>query len=282
MTAGVRAFSSVESFQQTHQQFSGRQRFYKQVSVDEATCSVLEDSVSPRYKILLDGRELRTPARNNLHLPCQEMALMVASEWDAQVDRKRGIQPATMPFTTLSATAIDQVSTDEGRERALSTCLGYLPTDTLLFFTEERDRILLKKQKKHYEPLLNWFHASGVPLSRTDGGMVARVKHPQEVYNRIGAYVASLDHFELALLQAATLECKSILLAIALLCGKLPFAEATLVSRLEEEFQVEIWGVVEGGHDMDRLNNKVNLGSIVSFHRLYSASTGRQMLLHLE
>jgi ATP synthase F1 complex assembly factor 2 len=32
-------------------------------------------------------------------------------------------------------------------------------------------------------------------------------------------------------------------------------------SRLEEEFQVEIWGVVEGGHDMDRLNNSVSLSS---------------------
>ena len=28
-------------------------------------------------------------------------------------------------------------------------------------------------------------------------------------------------------------------------------------SRIEEEFQVEIWGVVEGGHDMDRLNHSI-------------------------
>ena len=39
-------------------------------------------------------------------------------------------------------------------------------------------------------------------------------------------------------------------------------------SRLEEEFQVEIWGVVEGGHDMDRLNNAVNLSSADVFSRL--------------
>ena len=40
-------------------------------------------------------------------------------------------------------------------------------------------------------------------------------------------------------------------------------------SRLEEEFQVEIWGVVEGGHDMDRLNNAVRLSSVGTFMSLY-------------
>jgi ATP synthase F1 complex assembly factor 2 len=38
------------------------------------------------------------------------------------------------------------------------------------------------------------------------------------------------------------------------------------IYRLEEEFQLEVWGVVEGGHDMDRLNNSVNL-SAVSIYR---------------
>ncbi len=32
-------------------------------------------------------------------------------------------------------------------------------------------------------------------------------------------------------------------------------------SRIEEEFQLEIWGVVEGGHDMDRLNHAVSIHS---------------------
>lgn len=44
--------------------------------------------------------------------------------------------------------------------------------------------------------------------------------------------------------------------------------DAILCSRLEEEFQAENWGVVEGGHDMDRLNNRVNLSSVDVFIRL--------------
>lgn len=48
--------------------------------------------------------------------------------------------------------------------------------------------------------------------------------------------------------------------------------EAIAASRLEEEFQVEIWGVVEGGHDMDRLNNRVSLSSADLFMRLLHSS----------
>jgi chaperone required for assembly of F1-ATPase len=47
------------------------------------------------------------------------------------------------------------------------------------------------------------------------------------------------------------------------------FEQAKEISRLEEEFQAEIWGTVEGGHDMDRLNNTVNLSSVDSFMTVY-------------
>ena len=50
-------------------------------------------------------------------------------------------------------------------------------------------------------------------------------------------------------------------------------------SRLEEEFQLEIWGVVEGGHDMDRLNNAVNLSSAgLLMQLLYDDATMRDKL----
>ena len=32
---------------------------------------------------------------------------------------------------------------------------------------------------------------------------------------------------------------------------------------------MEIWGVVEGGHDMDRLNNAVRLSSVGTFMSMY-------------
>ncbi len=49
----------------------------------------------------------------------------------------------------------------------------------------------------------------------------------------------------------------------------IPLEQMVAASRIEEEFQVEIWGLVEGGHDMDRLNNSVRLSSVGAFMTLY-------------
>lgn len=58
------------------------------------------------------------------------------------------------------------------------------------------------------------------------------------------------DHFTLACLQSACMECKSLVIALALVGRFINFEQAKVASRVEEEFQIEIWGVVEGGHDM--------------------------------
>ncbi len=55
--------------------------------------------------------------------------------------------------------------------------------------------------------------------------------------------------------------------------------QAITASRIEEEFQTEIWGVVEGGHDMDRLNNSVQLNSVGCFLGLYLSDKDVQKLI---
>ena len=46
--------------------------------------------------VLLDGRTLRTPARNPLALPSLPLALAVAAEWEWQ--EQRNLRPFTMPI----------------------------------------------------------------------------------------------------------------------------------------------------------------------------------------
>lgn len=139
------------SLSNVHQTIAGRQRFYKSVDV----VPVLDTNGIPtdEYKILLDNRTLRTPAGNNLHFPNIGLALTIAAEWDAQkAGNSKGIQPATMPMMTLAATAIDQILPNGYQVK--KTCLSYLPTDTALFLTAETDRILLRKQRQHFQPIL--------------------------------------------------------------------------------------------------------------------------------
>lgn len=60
-----------------------------------------------------------------------------------------------------------------------------------------------------------------------------------------------LDSWHLAAAEQLTAACKSVVLAAALLRGRLGAAEALEAARLEEAFQIEDWGMVEAGHDLD-------------------------------
>jgi len=268
-----------------HQTIAGRKRFYKVVDVAPVTEEELKSSIthhfskrmgyiksSPQeeknqFKITLDGRALKTPARNPLHLPNKELAIAIAAEWDAQTDLRKGIQPATMPLMTLASTAIDQALLDPDFIR--NTCRSYLPTDSALFFTTEEDRILLKKQRQYLLPIIRWFKREFDLELQSKTTVYGRISHPEETKQKIDWMISTLDHFSLTCLQSATMECKSILLAFAFICRHLTLEQVKAISRLEEEFQVEVWGVVEGGHDMDRLNNSVSLGAVGSWTGLY-------------
>lgn len=111
---------------------------------------------------MLDGKVLKTPARNELCLPTRELAACIALEWDAQ-HGDRGILPSSMPLMTLACTAIDQVMVNSTLTK--QTCLKYLPTDTALIFASEDNRILLKNQRQHFLPIIRWIQQKyGVTL----------------------------------------------------------------------------------------------------------------------
>ena len=122
-----------------------------------------------------------------------DLAAAIALEWDDQTNIVTGIQPVTMPLTTIAATAIDQIC--DNPDTAHNICLSYLPTDTALFFTHTDNRILLKNQRIHFKPLLRWLRSSfGIELNTTDklGG---RITHPDESNRRISDIVYSLVYF---------------------------------------------------------------------------------------
>lgn len=242
----------------THQKFAGRKRFYKHVGVEN-----ISDN---EYRLVLDGRVLRTPGRNPMHFPSKLLALAVAAEWDFQTDMRKGLEPTTMPLTTLASTSIDQVQIN--REEVIQNCFKYLPTDSALYFTEEHDRILLAKQRKHLSPAIRHLNRNmGVNLEPTTN-LSSKIVHDEETIAKFRTVLERMDHFSLACVQGVVMECKSIVLAFSFLSGYLTLEQAKIASRLEEEFQVEIWGLVEGGHDMDRLNNSVNLSAASFFFSL--------------
>ncbi len=73
-------------------------RFYKDASVEER---------SGGFRIVLDGRGVKTPKKRDLELTTRALAQAIAHEWAAQGER---IDPATMPLTGIANSAIDAVA----------------------------------------------------------------------------------------------------------------------------------------------------------------------------
>jgi ATP synthase F1 complex assembly factor 2 len=54
---------------------------------------------------------------------------------------------------------------------------------------------------------------------------------------------------------------QSLITALALFKRHITASDAMELSRVEEEFQIDRWGLVEGGHDLDRVNCRVRVSS---------------------
>lgn len=74
-------------------------------------------------------------ARHPLILPNRYLATLLACEWDFQTDKRRGIEPVSMPITQLIFTAIDQISLDP--ETTRKVCMSYLPTGAVWVYVRQ-------------------------------------------------------------------------------------------------------------------------------------------------
>ena len=92
-----------------------------------------------------------------------------------------------MPMMTLASTAIDQIMPNDYQVK--KTCLSYLPTDTAIFFTADTDRILLKKQRQHFQPILRWLSRSFNINLATSQHMSGRVSHSLETAAKIESII---------------------------------------------------------------------------------------------
>lgn len=242
------------------------------------------------FNVTLDGRVLRTPLGHPLTVPSSALAMAIATEWDAQDPT---IIPAQMPLTTMVCTVIDQISAQPQFYR--ENILRYLKNDTTCYLTDpQEDRVLYRKQMQAWEELHKWAqdhigkgkYAPARAVGNDEGLIMSRARkskpgaglpHPDVLVEEAEAWVNSLDAWRLIAMQAVTVEAKSFLVGMAVVRGcdldhrvdeaisSPPYieagAEAVEASRVEEEFNIEQWGLVEGGHDYDRLNCSINIHS---------------------
>jgi chaperone required for assembly of F1-ATPase len=201
-------------------------RFYKHAAIAE---------IDGAHAVQLDGRTVKTPAGKLLAVPSRPLAEAMAVEWEAQGEE---IKPKSMPMTQLASTALDRV----GPERvAIREQLANFADTDLLCYRAEFPPDLVARQTSQWQPLLEWAAEElGSRLVVTSG--VIAVEQPAEAVAALLARVDSYDVWRLTVAQAACAAAGSLVLALALVEGRLNGEQTYDLSQLDETYQIEKWG----------------------------------------
>src|SRR5947199_4084724 len=118
-------------------------RFYK----DTAT-----DAGDGGFRVLLDGKPMRTPAKAVLVVPAEPLAAAIAGEWRAVPD-KAEINVSHLPLTRLATTGLDRVTVQ--RQRVIADTAKYAGSD-MLCYRATGPASLVTLQSESWQPLLDW------------------------------------------------------------------------------------------------------------------------------
>jgi chaperone required for assembly of F1-ATPase len=198
-------------------------RFYKLAATD------------PDRRILLDGRPVKTPGRQDLVPPTASLAEAIADEWNAQGET---IDPRAMPLTGLANAAIDRVASDPA---AFASGLAAYGESDLLYYRAEGPAGLVGRQAELWDPILAWAQQRFDIVFELATGVI-HMAQPAETVQRLRAAVAARDPFALAGLSPLVTVSGSLLIALAVAEGALGLGEAWAAATLDEQWQAEQWG----------------------------------------
>jgi chaperone required for assembly of F1-ATPase len=200
-------------------------RFSRQAGVEEAEGG---------FRVVLDRKPVRTPARDFLIAPSRQLADAIAAEWDAQGET---IDPATMPLTRLANSIIDGVAA--APVPVAADVEKYLGSD-LLFYRAEGPPRLVERQARLWDPVIAWAReALGARFVLAQG-----VVHAEQPQGAIAAARTAIpdDAWRLGAVHVITTLTGSALLALALLRGHLTAEEAWVAAHVDEDWNMEQWG----------------------------------------
>jgi chaperone required for assembly of F1-ATPase len=187
------------------------------------------------HGVALDGRLVKTSGKHDVIVTSLALAAAMAAEWEAQQGE---IRPATMPLTRLAGATIDRSAAQ--RDAVVRQVAHYAGTD-LVCYRAAHPPALAARQQAIWQPLMDWaVDRYGAPLATTT--RIIPAHQPAASLAAFSRAVAEHDDFSLTALHAATAACGSLVIALALLEGRLDADQAFAASQLDESFQIEVWG----------------------------------------
>ena len=203
-------------------------RFYRQVTVEPDEGG---------WRVLLDGRGIKTAGARPQTVPTRALAEALAAEWDAQGEE---IDPAAFKLRHLADYTIDIVAPARGK--AIRGLLAYAETDTLCYQAESREPLHLR-QAEVWEPLIAAAeHRWDIHFERV-GGVIHR-QQPLTTLTRMEAVLETHSDFDLSALVLLASLSASLIVGLAAVGGDIDADAETLwgAANLEEDWQAELWG----------------------------------------
>jgi chaperone required for assembly of F1-ATPase len=111
---------------------------------------------------------------------------------------------------------------------------------------------LVKLQRKHWDPLVEWAAQKFDAKLFTDTAIRVVDQPEMSVQNLVGA-CRELDNFRLSVVDDVATVARSVIVSLALLHRRISPHEAYVCARLDEDWQMRTWGRVDGafGHGID-------------------------------
>jgi len=205
-----------------------RKRFWKSVDVAPAP-----DGCG--HIVTLDGRPLTTPLRRPMVLPAPALAEAIAAEWAHQPET---LDPARLGLTRMANSAIDTVA--DNRAHVCETIMAHGETD-LLCYRAEQPRELVARQAAAWDPMLDWLAQTfGARLLVTTG--VMHVSQRRDDLAVLRGVVDRGDIFELMALHDLVTLSGSLVIGLATARGMAAADSLWVLSRVDEDWQTELWG----------------------------------------
>ncbi|XP_069784383.1 ATP synthase mitochondrial F1 complex assembly factor 2 isoform X1 [Narcine bancroftii] len=243
-----------------------RKKFYQNVTISQGEGGVFE--------INLDRRKLKTPQGKLFTVPSEALAIAVATEWESQGEV---LQLFTMHLTTLCNTTLDN-PTQRTKEQLIRSALKFLETDAVCYRMEDPPG-LVELQKNEWDPVVEWIeNRYNVIIGSSTNILGPNI--PKESKETIKHHLSSYNFWALIGLEYVINQLKSVVLSLNLIDRNLSVEKAVLLSRLEEQYQIEVWGNVEWAHDYDlyELRSRTAAGALF-VHLCTESSTVKHKLL---
>jgi chaperone required for assembly of F1-ATPase len=201
-------------------------RFYKAVTV------AVEGG---GFRVMLDGRPLRTVGGRAQIVPSAPLAEALAAEWSGQGET---LDPAAFVLRDLADYAIDVVC--PGKAAVVDELMPYAETDTLCYRAEP-DEALGIRQRTVWEPVLTAAEERWQVRFVRVAGIMHRPQ-PPETLARLREDLGGRDGFTLAAVKNTASLAASLLLGLLAVEPGADIDALWDAANLEEDWQADLWG----------------------------------------